>query len=82
MIPERDNSGHPTKEYVDRLAAMTENELRRECNSMIWLSAYASGNHRSDYHWKCDATYDECKKRRKKSIYSQEYRKLLKEASE
>jgi len=30
----------------------------------IWLSAFANNNHRSDYHWQCDATYDEWKRRK------------------
>lgn len=41
---------------------------------MIWLSAYASNNPRSDYHWQCDACYDECKKRGKEDIYNRAHK--------
>ena len=29
-----------------------------ETERMIWLSAFANNNPRSDYHWRCDACYD------------------------
>ena len=69
------------KEWTDRLAAMTDDELRKQTNQFIWLSAYANNNWRSAYHWMCDATYDECKKRGKEdSIYAVEHAALTKEA--
>lgn len=75
-----DNSGKPRSEYIDRLKAMTDEELRAETNRKIWLSAYASNNQRSDYHWQCDATYDECGRRGKPNIYVEEHTKLVEEA--
>lgn len=59
----KDNAGRPKSEYLERLANMTVEELTKETENKIWLSAYASNNPRSDYHWHCDACYDECQKR-------------------
>lgn len=68
--------------FVAKLAAMTDDELRKACNQYIWLSAYANNNPRSKYHWQCDLTYDECKKRNKvDEIYSAEHAKLTREAA-
>jgi len=52
-----DNHGKPKSEYIDRLRAMTPEELSKETEQKIWLSAYANNNPRSDYHWQCDACY-------------------------
>lgn len=71
-----DNHGQPKSAYIERLAAMTEQELRKACSDKIWLSAYASNNPRSDYHWQCDAVYDECVRRGRVDIYSEEHAKL------
>jgi len=74
-----DNYGHPKQGYLDELANMDNEQLREACNQMIWLSAYANNNPRSDYHWQCDACYDECVRRDKVYIYEQEHTKLVKE---
>jgi len=66
-----DNYGKPKSEYLDKLKGFDDKELRVECERMIWLSAYANNNLRSDYHWQCDACYDEASNRGKKHIYSQ-----------
>lgn len=68
-----DNYGHPKQDYLDKLSQMTDAELRKACNDKIWLSAYANNNPRSDYHWQCDACYDECVKRDKVNIYCEEH---------
>jgi hypothetical protein len=69
-----DNYGKPKQQYLDKLAAQDEKELYESCKQMIWLSAYASNNLRSDYHWQCDACYDECKKRGKEDIYNRAHK--------
>lgn len=51
--------------FIDKLSIASDTELYDFCKQYIWLSAYASNNPRSNYHWMCDATYDECKKRDK-----------------
>ena len=75
-----DNYGKPKAEYLAKLSLMSDEQLREACNQMIWLSAYANNNPRSDYHWQCDACYDECDKRGKTNIYGEEHAKLSKEA--
>jgi hypothetical protein len=75
-----DNYGKPKQNFLDELAKMDEGELRKTCNTMIWLSAYANNNPRSDYHWQCDACYDECHQRGKVDIYSEEHAKLVQAA--
>lgn len=66
--------------YKVKLAAMDDDALRKEANQFIWLSAYANNNPRSAYHWMCDYVYDECSRRGKVNIYSEEHAKLSKEA--
>ncbi len=75
-----DNYGRPKQAYLDKLAAMDDTKLREACSEMIWLSAYANNNPRSDYHWQCDACYDDCERRHKPEIYDQEHKKLVAEA--
>lgn len=71
-----DNSGKPKTEYLKKMTLMTDEELAEECKSKIWLSAYASNNHRSDYHWHCDCCYDECKRREKDYIYDKAHKSV------
>jgi hypothetical protein len=56
-------------EYTVKLSGMTDDELVKEAEQMVWLSAYAANNPRSAYHWKCDQTYDEAKRREKPWLY-------------
>lgn len=69
-----DNYGNPKSDYLTKLTNMTDKELRDACEQMIWLSAYANNNPRSDYHWQCDACYDECSRQGKKYIYEQAHK--------
>lgn len=75
-----DNYGRPRSDYTERLAAMDEAALFDECKQMIWLSAYAGNNPRSDYHWQCDATYAECARREKPEIYSRAHKVVSRDA--
>lgn len=68
-----DNYGKLKTDYLARIAAMDDAALGKECESTIWLSAYAANNPRSDYHWHVDACYDECQRRAKASIYEGAY---------
>lgn len=61
---------HQQATYQDKLHKMNDEELFKECEMKIWLSAYAANNPRSNYHWQCDATYKECQRRNKPDIYS------------
>ena len=69
-----DNYGKPKSDYLNKLKAMTDRELKDACKEMIWLSAYANNNPRSDYHWQCDACYDESANRDKVYIYEQAHK--------
>ena len=60
---------HDPQEYVLKLMTMDEEKLYDVCKDMIWFSAYAANNSRSDFHWMCDACYAECKRREKPNIY-------------
>ncbi len=62
--------------YVEKLQAETDDGLREAAEQMIWLSAYASNNPRSDYHWQADAVYDECQRRGKGNIYNDAHKKV------
>jgi hypothetical protein len=70
-----DNYGKPKQAFADRLAAASDDEYLKIAEEYIWLSAYANNNSRSDYHWMCDATYDEAKRRGKPELYSQAWEK-------
>lgn len=69
IIEGKDNAGEPRQNYADRLVKMTDEELSKEMESKIWLSAYAANNHRSDFHWHCDATWEEGNRRNKPELY-------------
>lgn len=58
-----DNYGKPKQDYVDHIASMDMDKLKKETKDKIWLSAFANNNPRSDYHWHVDVCYDELMKR-------------------
>jgi hypothetical protein len=66
----KDNAGRPRQDYAVRIAAMTEPSFSAEAKQKIWLSAYASNNRRSDYHWMADACFDEAQRRGKPELYT------------
>lgn len=59
----KDNYGRPKSDYLAKLAEMTDDELGRECYSMIYQSARCNNKPRADWHWMADACYDEAAKR-------------------
>jgi hypothetical protein len=65
----KDNSGRPRQVFADKIAGMTEGEFVKEVEQYVWLSAYAANNPRSDYHWMCDATYYEARRRGNTDLY-------------
>ena len=69
----KDNYGKLKSLFLDKLKALSDEELRGKCEEFIWLSAYANNNPRSDYHWQCDACYDEATRRGNPDIYSNAY---------
>ena len=64
-----DNYGRPRQAFADKLAEASEDKFYGYCGDYIWLSAYATNNPRSDYHWMCDACYDEAVRRGMAWIY-------------
>jgi hypothetical protein len=59
----KDNYGKPKSEYVNKISNLDYDSLLEETKQKIWLSAFASNNPRSDYHWHVDVCYDELIKR-------------------
>ena len=59
-------------EYRAKIAGLDDVALEEEAKDKIWLSAYATSNPKSDYHWQCDLCYDESVRRGGKDapIYS------------
>jgi hypothetical protein len=55
---------------------MTDEGLGEAAEKMIWSSAFANNNPRSDYHWQVDMIYAEAKRREKPEIYSDAYNKV------
>lgn len=72
-------TGETESEFRARLEALTDAELRQECEKFIWLSAYAANNPRAAYHWKCDCTYSECSSRKRIDIYEKAWNHVSKQ---
>jgi len=72
-----DNYSKPKSEYIESLKGLNDVEFDKACEEMIWLSAYANNNPRSDYHWQCDACYDESIRRDKPDIYANAHKRLV-----
>lgn len=70
------NSGATQQDWRNRLYEMSDENLYLHCVRYIWLSAYAYNNPKSDYHFLCDAGYDECAARDLSEIYDRAYRKV------
>lgn len=73
--PGKDNYGKPKSEYIAKLETLDEAAFLKEAESKIWLSAFASNNPRSDYHWHADALYDEAQRRGNPELYVRAYEK-------
>lgn len=70
-----DNYGKPRQKFADKLAAASADEYLKIAEQSIWLSAYASNNPRSDYHWQADACYDEAERRGQPELYVRAWKK-------
>ena len=70
-------------EYKKKISEFSNVAFRVECNKKIWLSAYATNNLKSDYHWQCDLCYDESVRRdgADATTYTEEHSKLSEAAS-
>lgn len=76
-----DNSPAKQEEYCRKISEMDDAALLREVESKVWLSAFASNNPRSCYHWHADALYDEAERRQKPEIYKQGFERARASAS-
>ncbi len=76
-----DNYGRPRKLYLEKLQGLTDEKLKEEVGSTIYMSAFCSNNPRADWHWQVDAGYDECKSRGKLKLYDQAYEEVRKSVS-
>jgi hypothetical protein len=70
-----DNYRKPRQDFANRIGAMDDAAFVKEAEHYIWLSAYANNNPRSDYHWQCDACYDEAARRGKPELYRQAHKR-------
>ena len=68
---------HNPHVYVDKLKKMQDDKLYYECKDMIWFSAYASNRGESDFHWMCDACFEECKQRGKDELYQKAHEAIV-----
>lgn len=59
--------------HVARLQGLSDDDLRKEAERFIWLSAFTLNNPRSAYHRMVDMIYDEAQRREKPSIYTVAY---------
>jgi hypothetical protein len=82
MVPVEANKDpkDPKQQYAADLQKLSDDDLREEVRQQCWLSAYAQNNPRSKYHWQCDATYDEAKRRDKPTLYSEGHKLACKDA--
>lgn len=56
-------------DYATSLEGLTDEKLTDEVETKVWLSSFAANNPRSKYHKECDATWDECQRRKKPWLY-------------
>lgn len=74
----KDNYGNPRQNFADKLAKATDEEFVDQAETCIWLSAYASNNPRSDYHWQADACYLEAGRRGNPELYQRAWERASK----
>lgn len=67
-------------EFAASLVGMTDEKFVETVEHFVWLSGYAANNPRSAYHWKCDATYDEAKRRGKMWLYQRGWNRAYEQA--
>lgn len=71
----KDNAGKPRQLFADKIAALDDAAFVRRASDLIWLSAFANNNPRSDYHWQADACHDEAARRGDPELYNTAWRK-------
>ncbi len=68
--------------YRATIAGFNDADFLKEAKDKVWLSAYASNNPRSDYHWQCDLCYDEAVRRGgvDAPLYNKAHKAVMQEA--
>ena len=64
-----DNKRKPRQAFANDLFVLSDDEFVKQAETIIWLSAYADNNSRSDYHWQADACYSEAARRKRPDLY-------------
>jgi hypothetical protein len=70
QITGMDNYRKPRQAFADKIAAMDDKVFVHHTETIIWLSAFANNNSKSDYHWQADTCSDEAKRRGKPELYT------------
>lgn len=70
-----DNYKRPRQAFADKIAALDDQAFVTEATQVIWMSAFANNNPRSDYHWQADACYDEAQRRGNPGLYSHAHKR-------
>lgn len=78
QIDGKDNYGNPRQEYANVISHKNDTAFLKEAEKLIWLSAYANNNPRSDYHWQADLCYREAVRRGKPELYTQAWERASK----
>lgn len=71
----KDNYGKPRQEFAEKIAGLDDRAFENEAKDLIWLSAYAANNRRSDYHWQAYACYHEAQRRGKPELYKRAHQR-------
>jgi hypothetical protein len=80
VLSGRSNYDVPAQSFADSIAALDDEEFVRKTEEAIWLSAYASNNPTSDYHWHASACYYEAQRRGNPGLYQQAYDQAVRSA--
>lgn len=80
VLKGRTNHSVPCQHFADSIGASDDEQFVQTATEIIWLSAYASNNTRSDYHWQASACYYEAQRRGKPELYQQAYDEARKQA--
>lgn len=70
----QDNHKRPRQEFADKIASLDGPTFVREAAGVIYMSAFAANNPRSDYHWQADACYSEAARRGDPSLYERAWK--------
>lgn len=81
MRQAKDARAQEAEDFMQSLAALSDEEYVKQAETLIWLSAFANNNPRSKYHWQADACYDEAKRRGQPELYSRAWRQAARTLS-